>query len=95
MLGLFRRTSDAERQQADWIKARMRERLALDDAVALTVSEIDCGDARCPGRETVVLILRQKTPTTVIRIAAPLLAVTEAMVDGALKASPPPPPPRP
>jgi hypothetical protein len=94
MLGLFRRTSEAERRQADWVKARVRGRLGLEDAVVLTVSEIDCGDARCPGRETVVLILRPRQPTAILRIASPLLAVTEAMVDGAVTAAPPPPPPR-
>jgi hypothetical protein len=94
MFGLFRRSSDAERQQAGMVKARVRETLGLDEAVAVTVSEIECGDARCPGRETVILILRPKQPTAVVRIAAPLLSVTEAMVDGAVTAAPPPPPPR-
>jgi hypothetical protein len=98
VLGLFRRSNEAQRQQAERVKRVARERLGLDDTVALTVSEIQCGDARCPGLETVVLILRPRLATTIVRIPAPLLSVTDAMVENALvpvlTPSPPPPPPR-
>ena len=86
MFGLFRKPSAAEREKAAAIKAIVREIQGLDDDATLSVSEIQCGDATCPGTETVILIMRPGLKTQAFKVLAPLLEVDRAAVEQALAA---------
>ena len=84
MLGFFRKPSIEERQHADALKQIVREILGLADAVTVSVSEIQCGDASCPGTETVILVLSEmsRTPRLNGQNGKDHWPVTSAMVIG-------------
>ena len=84
MFGLFRKSSSDERRQADAVKAMVRELLQLSDDVTVTVSEIQCGDASCPGTETVILVLQKGVKTRAYKVLSPLLEADRAAVETAL-----------
>ena len=83
MLGLFRRPREEERRQADALKPLIRGILDLGEDVALSVSEIQCGDARCPGLETVILVMQPGERTAAYKVAAPLAESTRRRSRGA------------
>ncbi|MDQ0471129.1 hypothetical protein [Labrys wisconsinensis] len=84
MLGLFRRPSPEERRQAETVKALVRACLALDERTTISVSEIQCGDAACPGTETVILVMAPGQKTRAYKVASPLGAVDAVAVTAAL-----------
>ncbi|MDQ0390789.1 hypothetical protein [Labrys monachus] len=84
MFGLFRKPSAPEREKAAAIKAIVREIQGLSDDATLSVSEIQCGDASCPGTETVILVMRPGLKTQAFKVLAPLLEVDRAAVEEAL-----------
>ena len=84
MFGLFRRRVPQERAQANALKAIVRARLALAEDVAVTVSEVQCGDVACPGVETVVLVMAPGSRTRAYRIRRPVAAVDEAALREAM-----------
>ena len=63
-------------------KALIAPALGLTEADALSVSEIVCADPRCPGVETVVLVMRSGEPTRALRLPLPLEAVGAAEAAG-------------
>ncbi len=85
MFGLFRRPSDVERAASAAIKAQVRTALNLEEAATVSVSEIDCGDAACPGLETVILVMRPGQRTRAFKVAGGLLAADTAAVAAALQ----------
>jgi len=85
MFGLFRKPSQAERDKATAIKEQVRRLRSLGDETTVSVSEIQCGDASCPGTETVILIMQPGVRTKAYKILAPLLDVDEAAVTQALE----------
>lgn len=67
--------------------------LEVDDEVAVSVSEHDCGEAGCCGLQTVVLVLRPGHSTKAIKIGKPIESVTrddlsEALAPSAANARP-------
>lgn len=84
MFGLFRKPSQAERDKAAAIKGIVREIQGLGEETTVSVSEIQCGDASCPGTETVILIMQPGVKTKAYKVLAPLLDVDRAAVEGAL-----------
>jgi len=86
MFGLFRKPSQAEREKSAAIKDIVREIVGLGDDATLSVSEIQCGDASCPGTETVILIMRPGARTLAYKVLAPLLEIDRAAVEQALSA---------
>jgi len=84
VLSLFRRSRAEERRQAEAVKPWVRAALGLAEDVAVSVSEIQCGDVRCPGLETVILVMRPGERTAIYKIAMPLRDVGEAAVVDAL-----------
>jgi hypothetical protein len=80
MFGLFRKASGEERRKADAVKAIVRAQLALDDRVTISVSEIQCGDASCPGTETVILVMVPGQKTRAYRVHSPLGEVDDEAV---------------
>jgi hypothetical protein len=84
MLGLFRKPSSEERLRAEAVKHMVRAQLALDEGATISVSEIQCGDAACPGTETVILVMAPGQKTRAYKVASPLAAVDEAAVAAAL-----------
>lgn len=85
MLSLFRTRASRDRPLADAVKARVRALLSLGDDIAVTVSEIQCGDAACPGTETVILVMQPGRRTRAYRVRAPLAAVDDAAIGAALE----------
>lgn len=84
VFGLFRKPSQADRDRAAAIKQMTREILGLDEETAISVSEIQCGDAACPGTETVILVMQPGMKTKAYKVLAPLLEVERAAVELAL-----------
>lgn len=84
MLGLFRRRERPPEPHVERLKAVVRRVLSLDEAAAVTISEIACGDPACPGNETVVLVMRPGAKTRAYRVQAPLAEVEEEDVAAAL-----------
>ncbi len=68
----------------DALKARVREGLSLGEEDIVKVAEISCGVPDCPDVETVVLVLRKGRRTQALKIASPLVLVTESDIDEAL-----------
>ena len=88
MLGLFRRPREEDRRQADALKPLIRRILALGEDVALSISQIQCGDARCPGLETVILVMAPGKRTAAHRVAMPLAEIDAAALAEALAPAP-------
>ena len=84
MLGFFRKPAPQERAQADAVKAMVREILKLSEDVTVSVSEIQCGDASCPGTETVILVLQKGVKTRAYRVQMPLMEVGQEAVEQVL-----------
>ena len=84
MFGLFRKRTGDERAKADALKGMVRAQLALAPDVAITVSEIQCGDVACPGTETVVLVMAPGSRTRAFRVRRPLAEADEASLREAL-----------
>jgi len=84
MFGLFRKPSPAEREKAAAIKAMVRKHCGLAEDATVSVSEIQCGDASCPGTETVILIMQAGVKTRAHKVLAPLMEVDQAAVEQAL-----------
>lgn len=51
----------------------------------LTISEVDCADPACPGLETFILVMRTGEATQAAKIRKPLVEITEADVQEALR----------
>ena len=84
MFGFFRKPAPQERAQADAVKAMVREILKLSEDVTVSVSEIQCGDASCPGTETVILVLQKGVKTRAFRVQMPLMEVAREAVEQVL-----------
>lgn len=84
MFGLFRRPSSQERAHAQAIKEQVRAHFGLSEQDTVSVSEIDCGDAACPGLETVILVMRPGARTRAFKVPGTLLQVNPAAVAAAL-----------
>ena len=84
MFGFFRKPAPEERAQAEAVKALVREILRLSEDVTVSVSEIQCGDASCPGTETVILVLQKGVKTRAYRVQAPLMEMGRAAVERVL-----------
>ncbi|WP_448951074.1 hypothetical protein [Labrys neptuniae] len=84
MFGLFKKPSQAERDKAAAIKQMVRDMLALGEETTVSVSEIQCGDAACPGTETVILVMQPGVKTKAYKVLAPLLDVEHTQVEQAL-----------
>ncbi len=83
-LGPFRRERadpDAVVRIARWVRAA----LGLGEADTVSVNEIDCADPACPGRETVILILREGMPARSCRSPGAAVVQTRPMVEKALR----------
>jgi hypothetical protein len=79
------RMASARRKDAA-LELMMRARTILrvgDDAV-VSVSEHACGEAKCCGTRTVILVMRPDQPTEAIKIDKALDAVTQADLSDAL-----------
>lgn len=61
----------------DRIRAWSTEILGDKPPLTLTISEIDCGDAACPGLETIILVMREAEATQAVKIRKPMDEVTE------------------
>jgi hypothetical protein len=86
VFGLFRKPTRAERDKAAAIKLHVRAVFGLGEETIVSVSEIQCGDASCPGTETVILIMQPGVKTKAYKVLAPLLDVDVAAVERALAA---------
>ena len=84
LFGLFRKPDPEERRKADAIKAIVRAHLSLDDGATISVSEIQCGDAACPGTETVILVMVPGQKTRAYKVLSPLGEADAAAVVSAL-----------
>ncbi len=73
------------KETSDRIKAWVRESLSLPDDTAVTVSEINCRDPKCPGVETAILVMVEGAPTRMIRVRLPLPEVQLSDLEAALK----------
>ncbi|WP_186391823.1 MULTISPECIES: nitrate reductase [unclassified Pannonibacter] len=62
------------------IKGWVRTAFALEEGVAISLSELSCRDEGCPDVETVIGLLREGHPIEVHRLHMPLTEVSEADV---------------
>ena len=69
-----------------WVRAQLSEDEAVQETIAVTVSEIICNDISCPGTETVILIMRPYRTTKAVKLSQPMDAVMEADVVAAMLA---------
>lgn len=69
------------------IVAWTRNAGAFDAATIVKVNEIVCADPACPGTETVILVMAPGRPARAVKVAKPMVAVTEADVASALAAA--------
>ena len=83
-LGRFRRDK-ADPDAVARIKGWVRAALGLGEADTVSVNEIDCADPACPGRETVILILREGLPARNCRSPGAAVVQTRPMVEKALR----------
>ncbi len=79
-----------------WVRTELRQNPDLSlpegspimpDAVAVTVSEIDCNDPSCPGTETVILIMLPYKTTRAIKVSKTMDRVVEADVIDVMRGS--------
>ena len=84
MFGLFRKPTAEERARTEAVKGWVRHHLAVGPETTVSVSEIDCGDAACPGTETVILVMRPGLRTRAYKVQAPLIEVDAQKVIDAL-----------
>ena len=82
--GPFRRDR-ADPEAVERIKRWVRTALGLGEADTVSVNEIDCADPACPGRETVILILREGSPARSCKSPGAAVVQTRPMVEKALK----------
>ncbi|HEY8161534.1 MAG TPA: nitrate reductase [Methylocystis sp.] len=73
------------KESSDRIKSWVRQLLSLPNDAVVTVSEITCRDVKCPGVETVILVMPPGAPTRLVKISAPLLDVQLDDIEAALK----------
>ncbi len=83
LLDRFRpaRTDPESRER---IKGWVREALALAPADSISVSEIACNDAACPGLETVILVTRQGARTLAFKCQGSAVTQTRRDIVAAL-----------
>lgn len=62
------------------VKGLVRKVLGLAEDASVTVSEITCRDASCPGLETVILVMPSGGATRLLRLPGPVSAVSEALI---------------
>ncbi|MBY0611247.1 MAG: hypothetical protein K2P80_03595 [Beijerinckiaceae bacterium] len=67
-----------------WVRAQMSGDAAIQETIAVTVSEIVCNDVSCPGTETVILIMRPYHTTKAVKLSQPMDQVGEADVVAAM-----------
>ena len=88
-MGLFslgRRRDSGSAEASRRIAAQVRAELALAEADAVTVSQIDCGDPACEGgAETVILVMRKGQRTRAAKIAKAMILVADADVAEAVR----------
>ncbi len=63
-----------------WVRNALEPDIEKQEDIAVTVSEIDCNDAACPGTETIILIMRPYHTTKVIKLSMLMDRVEEAEV---------------
>jgi len=87
-MGLFslgRRRDGASSEISRRIAAEVRAILELGEEDAVTVSQIDCGDAACPGgAETFILVMRKGERTRAARISKAISFVSDEDIINAL-----------
>jgi hypothetical protein len=82
------RMASARRKDAALeLMTRARTILCVGDDAVVSVSEHACGEARCRGTRTVILVMRPDQPTEAIKIDKALEAVTQADLFDALAPS--------
>ncbi|MDR4307531.1 hypothetical protein IHQ68_12980 [Chelatococcus sambhunathii] len=86
---LFRRQPDdpARADNSRRVAALIREKLALGEDDAVTVSEIACGDPACGGAETFALVMRAGRKTEAVKFMKPMASVTDEDVAAAFAAA--------
>jgi hypothetical protein len=87
-MGLFslgRQRNAAASEISRRIAAQVRAVLALGEDDAVSVSEIDCGDAACEGgAETIILIMRKGQRTHAAKISKAMIYVTDEEIPAAV-----------
>jgi hypothetical protein len=81
MLGRWRerrKEADARAVLAAQLKARVQAAFSLSDADTVAINEIACPDPGCPDLETVILIMRAGHKTRAVKIAGPMVHVSDA-----------------
>jgi hypothetical protein len=69
-----------------WVRDALETNIQKQDDIAVTVSEIDCNDAACPGTETIILIMRPYHTTKAIKLSKLMEMVEEDEVIKAVNA---------
>lgn len=68
-----------------WVRDAFETDMQKQEDIAVTVSEIDCNDAACPGTETIILIMRPYHTTKAIKLSKLMDKVEESDIDQAIQ----------
>ncbi|GHE69303.1 hypothetical protein GCM10019059_31290 [Camelimonas fluminis] len=80
----FGRKPAPDRAVGDRIRAWAATACGGDPETRFSVNEIICRDPSCPGTETVILVMAPGVRTRALKIALPMVAVTEQDVQQAV-----------
>jgi translation elongation factor EF-Tu-like GTPase len=69
-----------------WVRDALEQDPQKQEDITVTVSEIDCNDAACPGTETIILIMRPYHTTKAIKLSKLMDMVEEDEVIKAVNA---------
>jgi len=75
-----------DRAEIERVRALAFALLAPAPDTVIKVNEINCTDPACPGQETVILIMEPGARTRALKVQAPVEAVDEEALRGAIDA---------
>ncbi len=68
-----------------WVRDALETDMEKQEDIAVTVSEIDCNDAACPGTETIILIMRPYHTTKALKLSKLMDVVEKSDIDQAIE----------
>ncbi len=80
------RDAEAAARIKHWVRHALESTEEKQDDITVTVSEIECNDAACPGTETIILVMRPYHTTKAVKVSKLMDMVEENDIIEGLKA---------
>ena len=80
------RDAEAAARIKQWVRNALENDAIKQDDIAVTVSEIECNDAACPGTETIILVMRPYHTTKAIKLSKLMNMVEKSDIVESLEA---------